>query len=78
MTDKFKEMNDFKNNEFNQHCKQYSFIPFIYDKVDRIIVLGDIHGDYKMTIKLLEMSGVAKIKNKKKLHSSKKSKKKVV
>jgi hypothetical protein len=74
MTDNFKEMDDFKNNEYNKHCKQYSFVPFIYDKVDRIVVFGDIHGDYKMTIKLLEMSGVAKIKNKKKLSRSKNKK----
>lgn len=55
---------DFKNNEFNKNCKDYSFIPFIYPKVKRIIVFGDIHGDYDMIIKLLEMSGLAKIVNK--------------
>jgi len=55
------EVDNFKNNEFKQHCKDYTFVPFIYEKVERIVVLGDIHGDYKMAIKLLTMSGIARI-----------------
>jgi hypothetical protein len=78
------EVEDFKNNEFKQNCKNYTFVPFIYEKVDRIVVLGDIHGDYKMAIKLLIMSKVAeiisektiqRIKTKKIKKSSKKSSK---
>jgi hypothetical protein len=65
------EMNKFKNNEYKNNCKNYSFVPFIYDKVDRIVVFGDIHGDYKMTIELLQMSKVAKIINKKKKKNKK-------
>ena len=83
------EVDNFKNNEYKQHCKDYTFVPFIYEKVDRIIVLGDIHGDYKMAIKLLTMSKVARIvstklsrnsklsKNKNPKKSSKKSSKKL-
>ena len=72
MNNNSENLTDFKNNVFNKQCSNYTFVPFIYDKVDRIVVFGDIHGDYKMTIKLLEMSGVAKIKNKKKLSRNKK------
>jgi len=78
------EVENFKNNEFKDNCKNYTFVPFIYEKVDRIVVLGDIHGDYKMAIKLLIMSKVAeivsektiqRIKTKKIKKSSKKSSK---
>ena len=62
-----KNVDDFKNNEFKEHCSDYSFIPFIYEKVKRIVVFGDIHGDYDMIIKLLEMSKLAKIVKEKKL-----------
>lgn len=69
------DVEDFKKNIYNKYCSDYTFTPFIYDKVGRIVVFGDIHGDYNMTIKLLEMSKVAKIK--KQLSRSKnKSKKK--
>lgn len=64
--DNYDEMKNFENNEYKNHCKEYSFVPFIYDKVERIVVFGDIHGDYKMTIKLLEMAKVAVIVYKKK------------
>jgi len=62
---------DFKNNEFKSHCNNYSFTPFIYTKVKRIVVFGDIHGDYEMAIKLLQMSGVAKIINERKISRTK-------
>jgi hypothetical protein len=55
------EVIKFKNEEFKEHCSDYTFIPFIYPKVDRIIVFGDIHGDYNMIIKLLQMAKLAKI-----------------
>ena len=76
------EVEDFKNNEFKQNCKNYTFIPFIYEKAERIVVLGDIHGDYKMAIKLLTMAKVAEIVSEKTIQriktkkSTKKSSKK--
>lgn len=73
------EVEKFKNNEFKQNCKNYTFVPFIYEKVDRIVVLGDIHGDYKMVIKLLIMSKVAEIVSEKTIQrvKTKKSSKKI-
>jgi hypothetical protein len=61
------EVENFKNNEFKNNCSDYTFIPFIYPKVDRIVVFGDIHGDYEMVIKLFEMAKLAKVVNKTKL-----------
>jgi len=76
MTDNSDKINEFKNDVFNKYCNDYTFTPFIFDKVDRIVVFGDIHGDYKMIIKLLIMSGVAKIKKTKNLSRSKNIKQK--
>jgi len=57
-------MSDYKSafiKEYKQYCNEYTYTPFVLPAVKRIIVFGDIHGDYKMAIKLLLMSGVAKI-----------------
>ena len=62
---------DFKNKEHKEHCSKYTFVPFIYPKVDRIIVFGDIHGDYEMAIKLLQMANLARIVGEKKISRSK-------
>lgn len=61
MSNKNEYKSNFLNNEFNKYCKDYTYTPFIIDTVDRIVVYGDIHGDYKYAVKLLIMSGVAKI-----------------
>jgi hypothetical protein len=57
-------MSQYKNsfiNEFNKYCKKYTYTPFVLPKVDRIVVFGDIHGDYKLAVNLLIISKVAKI-----------------
>ena len=58
-------MNNYKehfiNNEFNKYCKKYTYTPFILPAVEKIIVFGDIHGDYKLAVNLLIISGVAEI-----------------
>jgi hypothetical protein len=45
--------------EFKQLCG-VDYVPSILGKVPRIIVFGDIHGDYKLMKNMFEMSGVAK------------------
>ena len=47
--------------DFESICGDYPYIPFVYEPVEKIISYGDIHGDYKMAIKLLLISGVAEI-----------------
>ena len=38
---------------FEKKCPDYLFIPTVLPKVERILVLGDIHGDYKLAIQML-------------------------
>lgn len=47
----------------DEKCEKYDDLPNILPKVERIIVLGDIHGDFNI---LIEMLLVAKVINKKK------------
>jgi hypothetical protein len=57
-------MNQYKKHfmtEFDKHCKKYTYTPFILPEVDRIVVFGDIHGDYKLAVNLLLISKVSKI-----------------
>jgi len=53
--------NKYFKSEFESICKGYPYVPFIFEPVDKIISYGDIHGDYKMAIKLLLISKVAEI-----------------
>ncbi|AYV75859.1 MAG: metallophosphatase/phosphoesterase [Terrestrivirus sp.] len=55
--------NEFITNEFTKLCKNYEYIPLIHDKVKRIIVLGDIHGDYNLAINLMKIGKVIKTDN---------------
>ena len=43
---------------FEEHCKDYIYMPTILPKARRIIALGDIHGDYDLCIKLLKLAKV--------------------
>lgn len=56
------EIDDFKN-IYKKYCKSYTYTPFSLPAVETIIVFGDIHGDYKMAVKLLLMSKVAEIES---------------
>ena len=43
---------------FYEKCKNYSFIPSVHKAVDRIIAIGDLHGDYEVVIKTLRLARV--------------------
>jgi hypothetical protein len=53
---------DFKK-LYEQRCTGFQYTPSILPKVHRIIVIGDIHGDYKLTIDILKHSKVIEIKD---------------
>ncbi len=61
------KVEDFKNNEHKTYCSDYSFTPFIFPKVNRIVVFGDIHGDYEMIVKLFQMAKLARVVNERKI-----------
>jgi hypothetical protein len=50
---------------YKQRCTGFQYTPSILPKVDRIIVIGDLHGDYNLTINILKDAGVIDIKNNK-------------
>ncbi len=57
------EKEKFMNEEYQEKCQQFGFkyIPAILPPVKRLIVLGDIHGDYKLFIDMLRIAGVADV-----------------
>ena len=46
--------------EWNEDCKKYSDtpLPSVLPAVNRIIAIGDLHGDWNMTIESLKVAGV--------------------
>ena len=55
------DINNFVNKIFPDMCPGHVYQPAIMAAVNRIIVLGDIHGDYKLAIKMLSIANVIKI-----------------
>ena len=55
--------NDFVK-EFKSSCPEYPYTPSILPKAKRIIVLGDIHGDYELAIKMLKLANLISINDK--------------
>ena len=55
---------DFKN-IWKENCKQYNIEeqPHILPKADRVVVIGDIHGDWDLTLKSLRLAKVIDEKN---------------
>jgi hypothetical protein len=51
----------YKNHEYALICENYTRTPSIIPKQDRIIVLGDIHGDYELTLQMLKLANLINI-----------------
>ena len=47
--------------EFQKHCFDYPFTPPILPLFKRIIVMGDIHGDYELTMTMFSLANLIKI-----------------
>jgi hypothetical protein len=52
-----KDRSEFKN-DFKLDCPAYDYMPSVLPAVRRIVVIGDVHGDYDLTIKLLKIAKV--------------------
>jgi hypothetical protein len=52
-----------EDNIWNKYCSKYDKQIYIRDKVDRIIVIGDLHGDYSLTISILRSLGIIDVNN---------------
>jgi hypothetical protein len=57
------DIETFATEIYPKMCEGHNFLPAILPAVDRIIVMGDIHGDYKLAIDMLLMAHVIKITN---------------
>lgn len=59
----FKNMKDLKeenlfDSEFDDDCKNFEKIPHIMPAKKRIIAIGDLHGDYELTLNCLKLAKV--------------------
>ena len=48
---------------FDVYCKKYKYYPSIISSKKRIIVFGDLHGDFDLTIRLLKLAKLVDSKN---------------
>ena len=46
------------DSEFEEHCKEYDKLPHILPCKKRIVCIGDIHGDYELTLDCLKLAKV--------------------
>lgn len=63
---KFKYSKDelnFINNEFKEHCNSFDYIPAILPAKKRVIVFGDIHGDFALMIDMFTSAKLIKFVN---------------
>jgi len=56
-SDKDNIIND-EENIFNKICPGHIFTPSVYPKQERVIALGDLHGDLSLTLKYLRLAKV--------------------
>ena len=63
---KFKYSKDelnFINNEFKEHCSTFDYIPAIMTAKKRVVVFGDIHGDYSLMIDMFTSAKLIRFVN---------------
>jgi hypothetical protein len=48
---------------YPQYCDPYKYVPAIIEEKKRIIVFGDIHGDYKLAVDMFIKADLIKIEN---------------
>lgn len=53
-----KDEEKFIEMEFKEHCKPYDYIPAIIPAKKRVVVFGDIHGDYSLMIDMFTSAGL--------------------
>ncbi len=51
----------FIKKEFPKMCGQYKYTPAIIEAKKKIVVFGDIHGDYKMAVNMFKIAGLISI-----------------
>lgn len=44
--------------EFKKDCPNYNYLPTVIESAGRIIAIGDLHGDYKLTLDVLKLAKV--------------------
>jgi len=49
---------------FEEYCQGYKYYPLILPAQKELIVIGDLHGDWNLTIRVLKLSGVIDDNNK--------------
>lgn len=54
---------DFIKRIYNDKCIGYTYTPSVLEPINRIIVLGDIHGDYNLLIHMLKLGNLIKVEN---------------
>ena len=52
------DLSESENNFYKQYCEGHEKIPHILPAAKRIICLGDLHGDYKLTLDCLKLAKV--------------------
>lgn len=54
---------EFVKKIYKEQCPGHKYIPSILPKVQRLLVFGDIHGDYNLFIKLLNIGNLISVDN---------------
>jgi len=49
---------EFDHENYQENCRPYTYVGVVHEQPERIIAIGDLHGDFDMMIKLLQLGGV--------------------